>query len=498
MYPKLIKSKIKLTIGMLVSNHVQYIRKCMEALKPLLDAVPSELVVIDTKGEATDGSIDIVREYTDKIYRFEWCNDFSAARNFCLEHANGEWFLYQDDDEWFDDVQEFIDFFTSGESEEYYSGYYYTRDYAANGSYSMGIAGRMIRRTEETRFIGRVHETFNEVYAPNKLFSCFTHHMGYVFVTEESRRAHQERNLSILKEEIKEKGYTPRLCAQTVQELLQREATAPEGFTFAQECIPKLMEQGEIMDSCSQWIIASFIRHYSVTGEYEKMIAQANLVNTEYPLTQMTKLVLAAVLVREAAAREDLPVITENVPVFLENWDWLRAHEEEALIQTQMDFPRYYSEEYFLDIVRVGALVANRQGKFRLANEYWRRLPLKRAGFDATPYMQGMQQTMTGLKKQELQQVACMIEEAINVIKEIILSGGIGSATELLATMQEAVIAYGNKAEQYFGENKERDSVLEQCCELLWKTSNAQSAEEALRLFENAVGFFGRGKQIGV
>ena len=166
MYPELIKSDIKLTIGMLVSNHKEYIRKAMEALQPLLKAVPSELIVIDTKGAGTDGSIEIVREYTDKIYPFTWCNDFSAARNFCLEHARGEWFLYQDDDEWFDDVQEFIDFFTSGESETYFSGYYYTRDYHADGTYSMAIAGRMVRRTVNTRFVGRVHETFNEVFAP--------------------------------------------------------------------------------------------------------------------------------------------------------------------------------------------------------------------------------------------------------------------------------------------------------------------------------------------
>lgn len=95
---QLITSDIKLTIGMLVSNRIQYIRKVMEGLKPLLDAVPSELIVIDTKGSETDGSIEIVKEYTDKIYSFTWCNDFSATRNICFEHAKGEWYLYQDDD----------------------------------------------------------------------------------------------------------------------------------------------------------------------------------------------------------------------------------------------------------------------------------------------------------------------------------------------------------------------------------------------------------------
>ena len=141
---KYIISDIKLTIGILVSNRKQHIRNTMEALQPLLKAIPSELIVVDTKGADSDGSIDIVREYTDKIYPFVWCNDFAAARNVCLEHARGEWFLFQDDDEIFDDVSELIEFFKSGEYKNYGSGYYYVRNYFANGSYSMGILGRMV------------------------------------------------------------------------------------------------------------------------------------------------------------------------------------------------------------------------------------------------------------------------------------------------------------------------------------------------------------------
>ena len=69
---ELIKSDIKLTIGILVSNNIKHIRNVLEALKPLLNAVSSELIVVDTKGEETDGSIAVAREYTDKIYPFVW------------------------------------------------------------------------------------------------------------------------------------------------------------------------------------------------------------------------------------------------------------------------------------------------------------------------------------------------------------------------------------------------------------------------------------------
>ena len=162
--------KIKLSIGILVSNRIKYIRKAMEALKPLLEAIPCELIAVDTKGADGDGSIEIVREYTDKIYPFTWCNDFAAARNVCIEHATGEWFMYQDDDEWFDDVQELIDFFASGECDNYLSAYYYVKNYDIMGNSELAVVGRMVRMEKDTRFVGKVHESFNAIYLPCKQF----------------------------------------------------------------------------------------------------------------------------------------------------------------------------------------------------------------------------------------------------------------------------------------------------------------------------------------
>ena len=80
-----------LTISLLVSNRKDTIRKCMESIRPLLEQVPSELIVVDTVGEEnSDGSLAIAREYTDKVVYFEWCDDFSAARNAGLKEASGE------------------------------------------------------------------------------------------------------------------------------------------------------------------------------------------------------------------------------------------------------------------------------------------------------------------------------------------------------------------------------------------------------------------------
>lgn len=107
------EQKTVLSVSLLVSNRKDTIRKCLDSIKPLLDSIPGELIVVDTVGEEnSDGSLEIAKEYTDKIVHFDWCNDFAAARNAGLKEACGEWFLFLDDDEWFEDVSEIIEFFS--------------------------------------------------------------------------------------------------------------------------------------------------------------------------------------------------------------------------------------------------------------------------------------------------------------------------------------------------------------------------------------------------
>ena len=92
------ENKLLLTISFLVSNRIDTIGRLMESLRPLAEGIPSEIIAVDTG--SYDGSIEVVEKYADKIVKFDWCGDFSAARNAGLECAEGEWFMYIDDDEY--------------------------------------------------------------------------------------------------------------------------------------------------------------------------------------------------------------------------------------------------------------------------------------------------------------------------------------------------------------------------------------------------------------
>lgn len=207
-----------LTISILISNRPDTVRKCLDSVKPLLEHVASELILVDTGcGEQVR---QIIEEYTDKIVDFEWCKDFSKARNAGLRKAKGKWFLFLDDDEWFDDVTEFIQFFNSGEYKKYGLGIYTQRNYLAEGKnvYTDLLVGRMVKLEPDIKFVYSIHENFNRVPGKVKKFDIFVHHYGYAFKTQAEAEAHSQRNVSLLLKEHEKCPWNMKHTLQLAQE----------------------------------------------------------------------------------------------------------------------------------------------------------------------------------------------------------------------------------------------------------------------------------------
>ncbi len=82
-----------ISLCMIVKNEIKYIEQCLEAVKPFVD----EIIIADTG--STDGTLDILNKYDCKVYDFEWCDDYSKARNFSISKASNNWVLILDADE---------------------------------------------------------------------------------------------------------------------------------------------------------------------------------------------------------------------------------------------------------------------------------------------------------------------------------------------------------------------------------------------------------------
>ena len=89
---------VRISLCMIVKDEEKNLGRCLSCLADLMD----EMIIVDTG--STDQTKKIAAEYTDKVYDFQWIDDFSAARNFAFSKATGDYIFSADADEILDDV----------------------------------------------------------------------------------------------------------------------------------------------------------------------------------------------------------------------------------------------------------------------------------------------------------------------------------------------------------------------------------------------------------
>jgi len=82
-----------ISVCMIVKNEEKNLAGCLDCLTSIAD----EIVIVDTG--STDRTKEIALQYTDKVYDFEWIDDFSAARNFAFSKATMDYIYSADADE---------------------------------------------------------------------------------------------------------------------------------------------------------------------------------------------------------------------------------------------------------------------------------------------------------------------------------------------------------------------------------------------------------------
>lgn len=89
---------LPLSVCIIAKNEEKHIEECLKRLSPY----GLEIVLTDTG--STDRTLAIAEKYTDRIYHFDWCDDFGAAKNFCIQKASHDWILSLDCDEYIEQL----------------------------------------------------------------------------------------------------------------------------------------------------------------------------------------------------------------------------------------------------------------------------------------------------------------------------------------------------------------------------------------------------------
>lgn len=84
---------ISISLCMIVKNEEEVLKRCLDSIYDIVD----EIIIVDTGSE--DQTKEIAKSYTDKVYDFEWVEDFSKARNYSFSKATKDYILWLDADD---------------------------------------------------------------------------------------------------------------------------------------------------------------------------------------------------------------------------------------------------------------------------------------------------------------------------------------------------------------------------------------------------------------
>lgn len=89
-----------LSVCIITKNEETNIERCLASLS----GYGFELVVADTG--STDGTREVVKKYTERLYEFPWRDDFAAAKNYVVSKASHDLVLVVDSDEFLQPLPE--------------------------------------------------------------------------------------------------------------------------------------------------------------------------------------------------------------------------------------------------------------------------------------------------------------------------------------------------------------------------------------------------------
>lgn len=200
---------IRISACTIAKNEAKNIRHWVNSVKRFAD----EIFVVDTG--STDDTRKIAREAGAVIYDFPWCNDFSAAKNYALDNATGDWVVMLDADEYFDEAsqQKLRAVIHKYHRQRKIAGFitpFLNIDVNDGGKIlSQAWQMRIFRREKQLRFAGKVHEALQN-FAPDGKDREFLLlkdlqfiHTGYSAAIIEEKL---QRNLAILRKEIEDQG----------------------------------------------------------------------------------------------------------------------------------------------------------------------------------------------------------------------------------------------------------------------------------------------------
>lgn len=199
--------KVKVSVVMIVRDEENIIEESLKSIS----SCDFEIIVVDTGSK--DNTREIALKYTSKVYDFNWCNDFSKARNFSISKASNDFVLIIDADE----IIESIDLNNIELYKDKVGRVLIINEYTRKNEtfYSKERVSRLFNKNEFI-YKGAIHEQITrkneEAYETYNLPIVINH---CVYQNAEIIKKNKtERNIKLLKEELSVVGEDPYIFYQ--------------------------------------------------------------------------------------------------------------------------------------------------------------------------------------------------------------------------------------------------------------------------------------------
>lgn len=267
-------AKLRLSQCMIVKNEEKNIRRALSWGRDIM----WEQIVVDTG--STDRTAQIAQEMGAKLFRFDWIDDFAAAKNHAIRQAGGDWIVFLDADEYLspEDTEKLLPLLEglSGERENAVTAAWVQTDgreaflaeaagsglenrvtVRADGSRGSALAGtvvRIFRNQPGLLYRGRIHEQLSmeggEVSCYDASASLSVLHTGYTPEEMEEKKK-TERNIRLLQKEVEQDPSNYKMLAHLGGSYFQQRQyeEAARWYEEAVRHMPKRPEEESIQDA---------------------------------------------------------------------------------------------------------------------------------------------------------------------------------------------------------------------------------------------------------
>lgn len=238
-----------------------------------------QLVLVDTG--STDQSLSICKAFNIQPLHFVWEDDFSKAKNFAIDHADGQWILFLDADERIPKLklQQLINQLETLQAQAYRIELRSTRDEnwrsLTPNLESIQWHVRLFRNQSAFRYRHAIHENIVESLEENKaliqdLEDIQIFHLGYM---DELIEAKVQRNIPMIETAYKQNPMDPR----NLLYMAKLKRNEPNLFWYYLEQAYENRHKGYLMDVYEE----AFHYILDCADHSNYMIWEARLLNLE-------------------------------------------------------------------------------------------------------------------------------------------------------------------------------------------------------------------------